>query len=399
LFKYGWNNSALKQIVTWLVALLTFAIACLFLEDLTVIDLDDPDDDMNIHVDNEALKKPDESKNNLYQAVALDDESEVILQPAKSMFDRQLLEQWLPFDRQQTTKQQFNGYKVFNTIHTTNSIDQSTPIQGALRFIKQLLSVLRLRNSWRVIVFSFASVTVALQWTASDISLPPFLERRFGEQIPIYTIQNIHMMGCMILPPIVGALTTGIEDFKVIMPGLWIMAVSPLMLVLSPTVIGACAWQIVLTVGQVLWAPRQDSWTASLAPTGMEGLFFAVSCSRALLVPLGDYAMGMMNSKYNKNCPECRDSYGHFCDKELFNDDILTCKSAQETCDIYINSSQQTCPSTCNECPTWEYSDPAALWFILMLVSILSPVLVWLFLPFLRGYHGIFYRCRCFRNA
>jgi hypothetical protein len=43
--------------------------------------------------------------------------------------------------------------------------------------------------------------------------------------------------------------------------------------------------------------------TAGLAPTGMEGLFFAVGSSRALLAPLGDLAMGMMNERYNPNCP------------------------------------------------------------------------------------------------
>ena len=35
----------------------------------------------------------------------------------------------------------------------------------------------------------------------------------------------------------------------------------------------------------------------------MEGLFFAVGSSRALLAPLGDLAMGMMNERYNPNCP------------------------------------------------------------------------------------------------
>ena len=43
--------------------------------------------------------------------------------------------------------------------------------------------------------------------------------------------------------------------------------------------------------------------TASLAPTGMEGLFFAVGSSRALLAPVGDVLMGTLNSIYNPNCP------------------------------------------------------------------------------------------------
>lgn len=101
-----------------------------------------------------------------------------------------------------------------------------------------------------------------MQWTASEISLPPFLERRFGESVPIYTIQSIHMLGCLILPPIAQAFTSSLEDFRVILPGLWIMAASPIFVALSPTVFGACVWQIAMTAGQV----RLPSFNLSKKP-------------------------------------------------------------------------------------------------------------------------------------
>lgn len=49
--------------------------------------------------------------------------------------------------------------------------------------------------------------------------MPPFLERRFGEDVPIYTIQSINLLGCLILPPIVASLTSEKEDFSIILPG------------------------------------------------------------------------------------------------------------------------------------------------------------------------------------
>jgi hypothetical protein len=273
--------------------LLTFAIALIFLEDLTVTDPNDPDTDLQVNFDESSMNT------NVYKTIssidAPDDgntrtlEPGSLIKPAKPMIDPSNLHLWLPQTYQQKeTEQLVNAckYNTFHTIHIKATITKSSPIQSIYQFTQQLLSILQLRSSWRVIVFSFATVFVSLQWTASDISLPPFLERRFGEDVPIYTIQNIHMMGSMILPPIVGALTSGINDFDLILPGLWIMALSPVILVLSPTVFGATCWQVVLTIGQVMWSPRQDSWVASLAPCGMEGLFFAVSCSRALLVPL-----------------------------------------------------------------------------------------------------------------
>ena len=41
---------------------------------------------------------------------------------------------------------------------------------------------------------------------------------------------------------------------------------------------------------------------------------------------------------------------------------------------------------TCHDCPGWEEeSSPRTLWLMMLLVSLLSPLLVWLFLPFLTG--------------
>lgn len=56
-------------------------------------------------------------------------------------------------------------------------------------------------------------------------------------------------------------------------------------------------------ISLLLFIRNPNMKTAGLAPTGMEGLFFAVGSSRALLAPLGDLAMGMMNERYNPNCP------------------------------------------------------------------------------------------------
>lgn len=147
----------------------------------------------------------------------------------------------------------------------------------------------------------------------------------------------------------------------------------------------------------------------------MEGLFFAVGSSRALLAPLGDFAMGMMNERYNANCPgnyyafspslhqsniemawsltflsiaftthsnfsECRDSYGHFCShlvdtSEEGGDSALQCSSVQESCNIFLDSMQQACPTTCTECPSWEPTNPSTFWYILVVTSITSPFL------------------------
>ena len=150
---------------------------------------------------------------------------------------------------------------------TTTPTIYSTPcilLGNIVHVIKQFTTIIRMRNTWKVLVFSFVSVPTVLQWTASEMVLPPFLERRFGESIPIYTIQSIHMIGCIMLPPFAQALTSDLEVFRVVMPGLWIMAISPIFVALLPNILGACIWQIFMTFGQILWSPRQDSWTGKI---------------------------------------------------------------------------------------------------------------------------------------
>ena len=86
------------------------------------------------------------------------------------------------------------------------------------------------------------------------------------------------------------------------------------------------------------------------------------------------------------NCPDCRDQYGHYC-KNLSTDDDnnLQCVSVQESCDLFLENNQQSCPTTCLECPTYVPTNPSTCWYLLMLAGMATPICVWLFLPFLRG--------------
>jgi len=401
-------------VVTWVIVLVTFVIAYCYLEDWTVIDPNDLDDDeklrytlqqrnqsSSIMMENETVVEDDDATTSIIPLDAL---------PALPMIRPHLLQRLFPthydsihaieddehhldvtdedFSTSITTRRSLPKYQMYRTKYTRETRSQQGNSCCLVQLINQVIAILKLRNTWRVLIFGFLSFTIVLDWTASELVLPPFLERRFGEKIPIYTIQSINLFGCLILPPFVGALTTGREDFQIVMPGLWLMALSPIFVALFPNVGGACIWQIVMTIGEVLWSPRNISWTASLAPTGMEGLFFAISSARAILGPLSDMVMGAMNDKYNTNCLNCRDQYGHFCDIAVNNDnaDAAQCVSVQEECNLYLDNQQQkSCPRTCLECPTFVPTDPSTFWYLLMIAGIVAPLSVWLFLPFLRG--------------
>ena len=208
------------------------------------------------------------------------------------------------------------------------------------------------------------------------------------------------MFNCLYNPHVLTYVTI---IFFIFQTRIFQMAISPIFVAAHPNVTGSCIWQLCMTLGQVFWSPRQDSWTATLAISGMEGLFFAIGSSRALLAPLGDWLMGTMNSKYNPNCITCRDSYGHFCsnpmaisgDTDNKNELLFECSSVQESCDLYVGSSQD-CPQTCNGCPGWEATNPSTVWYILVLISITSPLLGELVVCHMGSvcfYHSNFYYC------
>ena len=181
------------------------------------------------------------------------------------------------------------------------------------------------------------------------------------------------------------------------------MAFSPALLVLSPTPPAAAGWNVLLTLGEVLWSPRNSAWQSSLAPTGREGLFVALASARTHLTPLLDVLLGHLNQAYNPNCPACRDDYGHFCSllvpvhnvswgADAVADGASTCGTQHGACVLPTDSStwgsaaRTGCPTTCHDCPGWSIpGNGRYLWLALTVFSLCGPLLVWLLLPFLRG--------------
>merc|ERR1719498_282065 len=127
----------------------------------------------------------------------------------------------------------------------------------------QLKEVGRLRNLWMVISFSLSTFFVSKLWGDMDTMMPPQMTRMYGVDTPAYTINTINTWGCMLFAPVVAGLTGPKEAFTVIMPVLWIMAASPIFLALDPSVVMATAWITFLTLGELLWSPRQSAWAAT----------------------------------------------------------------------------------------------------------------------------------------
>lgn len=276
----------------------------------------------------------------------------------------------------------------------------------------QLKEVGRLRNLWMVISFSVSTLFVSKLWGDMDTMMPPQMTRMYGVDTPAYTINTINTWGCMLFAPVVAGLTGPKEAFTVIMPGLWIMAASPIFLAFDPSIFMATAWITFLTLGELLWSPRQSAWAATVAPVGREGIFVAVASIKDLLIAAPSEAFnGWMNSNYVPNCHDCRDGE-MFCSERFKNDTLIGCKTpgdagafCPKTKWRLINASDDQvleadwCDdvTTCYQCQPDNLMPGAELyefgwqewasegWFVVTIVAMLSPVLSWIILPFLRG--------------
>ncbi len=244
-----------------------------------------------------------------------------------------------------------------------------------------VIATLRTREIWRVVAMSLAVFGVAKQWTEVDQLLPPFPERQFGEGGGIFLVHSTGMWGCFLLPPVVAAFTSDAEAFRVIVPGVWIMALSPIAMIISPTAFGAVVWAAWLTIGEVLWSPRQQAWAVSLAPPGREGLFLALASLKDLFLAWPSTVLvGWLNREFNPNCPSCRDAVGRFCAVASEGNCVST---AGGTCAAELSPS---CPAACPACPGFRDTapDPRTVWLVVLALSLTSPVLIVAGLPFLR---------------
>ena len=273
---------------------------------------------------------------------------------------------------------------------------------------RQFREVAAMRNLWMVISFSLTTFFVSKQWGDMDSMSVPHLTRMFGEEAPGVLINSINTWMCMFLAPTIAAFTGPKEAFKVMMPGLWIMAAAPIFWVLEPSVASAALWIIALTLGEVLWSPRQSAWSATVAPVGREGVFIAVSSLKDLLITAPSNAFnGMMNAKFVPNCHDCRNG-DHFCGHQFINGSIIGCADQDgEFCPLVkwqtVKAGSTEAPDwcdvllTCNECQPerlmpaadlytdgW-HQDARTAWLIVLLTSIASPIIAWMILPFLRG--------------
>ena len=135
-----------------------------------------------------------------------------------------------------------------------------------------------------------------------DATLPKYMIREFGDQVPKGTIYSINPFLIIILVPIIQAATTHIDPLIMIHHGCYISAASVFFLVFSTSITSCVLFVIVLSVGEAIWSPRFYDYTCTIAKEGREGTYMALSSAPLFLAKLPVGVMsGYLLQKY---CPE-----------------------------------------------------------------------------------------------
>jgi hypothetical protein len=168
--------------------------------------------------------------------------------------------------------------------HNPGRVATFSPRGGTVR---QIVSETITSPSFRrFLLVCLITLNVRMIFRHLDATLPKYMMREFGDDVPKGTIYSINPALIIVLVPLVSAATTNVDPLVMIHIGSYVSAVSVFALVAS-TSIGACVLFVtLLSVGEALWSPRLYDYTMSICPEGREGTYMALSNAPLFLAKL-----------------------------------------------------------------------------------------------------------------
>lgn len=145
------------------------------------------------------------------------------------------------------------------------------------RFVMTLVS----GRFWRFVMFTTFCIGAKTVFRYLDMIYPIYMRRTFGPNAPVGTLFAIDPIVVSVLAPLAQAFTADFSPMRWIALGTWISCLSCLILAFStPNLLnlyGVAFFGIVLAVGEALWSPRLDDYTADLSGSDRLGLFMALT--------------------------------------------------------------------------------------------------------------------------
>ncbi len=134
------------------------------------------------------------------------------------------------------------------------------------------------RNS-KFVFFVFILIPVQTLFAHNWLTLPYYLDRAFdGTVVSDYFefFSNLNPVLIFIFAPIIAAITSKADIYKMMIYGTLVMATPTFLLSFGPNVVLLLTYIILMTIGEAMWQPRFLQWIAEIAPKGRTGAYMGI---------------------------------------------------------------------------------------------------------------------------
>jgi dipeptide/tripeptide permease len=130
----------------------------------------------------------------------------------------------------------------------------------------------------RFLYFIFILIPVQTLFAHNWLTLPAYFSRAFtgvvSDNFEFFT--NFNPILIFILTPMVAALTSTRNAYKMMILGTLVMASPTFLLAFGPNLYTVFGYLIIMTIGEAMWQPRFLQWVAEIAPKGMTGIYMGI---------------------------------------------------------------------------------------------------------------------------
>ena len=185
------------------------------------------------------------------------------------------------------------------TLNSPGRVAAFSPKGGPARQI--VIETFKSPSFRKFLLVCLITLNVRMIFRHLDATLPKYMMREFGDDVPKGTIYSINPALIIILVPLVTAATTKVDPLVMIHIGSYVSAASVFALAVSTSIWACILFVTILSIGEAIWSPRLYDYAMSVCPEGREGTYMALSTAPLFLakLPVG-LLSGILLQRY---CP------------------------------------------------------------------------------------------------
>jgi proton-dependent oligopeptide transporter, POT family len=133
-------------------------------------------------------------------------------------------------------------------------------------------------KDYRFLYFIFILIPVQTLFAHNWLTLPQYFSRAFTGVVQnnFEFFVNFNPILIFVLTPMVAALTSKSDAYRMMIFGTFVMASPTFILALGPNIYTAFTYLILMTIGEAMWQPRFLQWVAEIAPKDMTGIYMGI---------------------------------------------------------------------------------------------------------------------------